>query len=117
MAIQAHKPHSNKKRRRKQIPWVLWTVVGAVILVIISFTFAVFLILHNQSISQGINTLTIISIVIGVVISLLGLMISFLQWHHPKPSPIPEPSTAPPTSTQLTPSIGPATESTNFFEQ
>jgi NhaP-type Na+/H+ or K+/H+ antiporter len=53
-------------------------------LAIISFTFAAFLILHTQGTTQGISTLTIISIVFGVVIGLLGLMLSFLQWHHAK---------------------------------
>src|SRR6266567_4731519 len=111
MTIQMHEPHSNKKQRHKQFPWVLWVVVGAVIMAIIAFTVAAFLILQNQGTAQGISTLTIISILTGAVIGLLGLMVSFLQWHHPKSSTTPETSTAPQTSSHWTLTIGPAIES------
>jgi WD40 repeat protein len=116
MTIQVHEPNSNKKQSHKQSSWVLRIVVSAVILTIIAFTVAALLILHNQGATQGISTLTIISIFIGVVIGLLGLMISFLQWHHPKPSTAPESSTAPHTLSQLTPGIVPGIESSSSFE-
>jgi hypothetical protein len=96
---------------------VLWTVVCVVIGAIIAFTVAAFLILRNQGSAQGSNTLTIISIVVGVVIGLIGLMISFLQWHHPKHSTVSDPLIAPHSLSQLTPSMEPTTESSAFFQQ
>jgi amino acid transporter len=63
---------------------------------ILAFVIVTLLILQSQGISQGINTLTIISIVVGFVISVLSLLISFLQWHHPRPEgDRPESSLAP----------------------
>ena len=57
------------------------------LMAILAFVVVTLLILR----SQGISTLTIISIVVGFVISILSLLISFLQWHHPQPTDQPEP--------------------------
>jgi len=59
---------------------------------ILAFVIIALLILQSQGITQGINTLTIISIIVGFVMSVLGLLISFLQWHHPQPTDQSEPS-------------------------
>ena len=58
---------------------------------ILAFVMLTLLILQRQGMTQAINTLTIISIVVGFVMSVLGLLISFLQWHHPQPTDQPEP--------------------------
>jgi WD40 repeat protein len=63
---------------------------------ILAFVIVALLIIHSQGISQGINTLTIISIIVGFVISVLSLLISFLQWHRPEKGDRPEPSLVPP---------------------
>jgi hypothetical protein len=46
---------------------------------ILAFIIVTLLILQSQGLSQGMNTLTIISIVVGFVISVLSLLISILQ--------------------------------------
>jgi hypothetical protein len=62
---------------------------------ILAFVIVTFLILQSQGISQGMSTLTIISIVVGFVISVLSLLISFLQWHHSQLGDPPEPPLVP----------------------
>ena len=95
---------------------MLCIVISAVVLVIISFTFAAFLILHTQGTTQGISTLTIISIVFGVVIGLLGLMLSFLQWHHPKTT-IASSTVDMPLAAQSMPVIHSPVGDSTFFDQ
>ena len=89
-------------QKRKRPPWVLWTVVSFAFIAIFAFAVVTFLILKSQGITQeGVNTLTIISIIVSAVIGFLGLMISFLQWHHPKQSGTSGPD--PPSLLQVTP--------------
>src|SRR5438128_757612 len=76
----------DKLQKQKRLSWILWTLVSIVVTSIIAFTVVAFLILKSQGIVRGTITLTIVSIVLGVAIGLLSLMISFLQWHHPRPS-------------------------------
>ncbi len=76
---------STSKRRR--FPWILGMLVSSVLIAILAFVAVTLLILSQQGITQGIDTLTILSIVVGFVLSLLSLLVSFLQWHHPKPPP------------------------------
>jgi hypothetical protein len=59
---------------------------------LLAFVVLALLILQSQGMAQGINILTIISIIVGFVVSVLGLLISFLQWHHPKSGDQSEPS-------------------------
>jgi tetratricopeptide (TPR) repeat protein len=87
MATRRQRSQFDMSQNRKRPPWVLWTVVSIVFLAIFAFAVITFLVLKSQGITQaGVNTLTIISIIVSAVIGFLGLMISFLQWHHPKPS-------------------------------
>ena len=62
------------------------------LMAILAFVILTLLILQRQGMTQAINTLAIISIVVGFVMSVLGLLISFLQWHHPQPTDQPKPS-------------------------
>src|SRR5579884_1363975 len=75
------------KQTHKQFPWVLGMVVSGVLVAILGFVVVVLLVLRTQGMTQGVTTLTILSIVVGVVLSLLSLLVSFLQWHHPKVPP------------------------------
>jgi hypothetical protein len=59
---------------------------------ILAFVILTLLILRSLGISQGINILTIISIVATFMIGVFGLLISYLQWHHPRPVGRSEPS-------------------------
>ena len=59
-------------------------LVSIVLIIILVFIVVTLLVLRNQGVTQGITTLTLISIVVGFVVSLLTLLVSFLQWHHPK---------------------------------
>ncbi len=65
-------------------------LVSSVLLVILIFVVVTLLVLSSQGVTQGINTLTILSIVAGFVVSVLSLLVSFLQWHHPKATPVSE---------------------------
>ncbi len=76
--------HSDQPQKRKRFPWILGIVVSSLFLAILAFVIVTLLVLRSQGITQGINTLTIISIIVGFVISVLSLLVSFLQWHHPQ---------------------------------
>ncbi|MBV9690917.1 MAG: NACHT domain-containing protein [Ktedonobacteraceae bacterium] len=91
------KHQRDKPQKRKRLSWVLWTIISIVATIIV-FAIATVLILLKQDIAQATGTLTIISIVIGVIIGLLGLLLSFLQWYHSKPA---HPSEASATSSPL----------------
>jgi NB-ARC domain len=103
---QRQEQQFDKPQQRKQFSWVLSIVVCTVIVAIIAFIVITILIFKSQGITRGINTLTIISIIVGVVIGLLSLMISFLQWHHSKHSGALEPSPVFPTPPQPIPNMG-----------
>lgn len=87
MASRRQKSQFDMPQKHKRPSWVLWTVVSIVFIAIFAFAVVTYLILKSQGITQeGVNTLTIISIIVSAVIGFLGLMISFLQWHHPRSS-------------------------------
>ncbi len=56
-------------------------------IIILVFVVVTLLVLRSQGVTQGINTLLIISIVAGFVVSVLSLLVSSLQLHHAKASP------------------------------
>jgi len=66
---------------------MIGVLVSIVLIVILVFVMVTLLVLRSQGVTQGINTLTILSIVVGFVVSLLSLLVSLLQWHHPKAPP------------------------------
>jgi WD40 repeat protein len=80
-----------KAPKRKQFPWILGIIVSIGLMAILAFVILTLLILQSQGITKGINTLTIISIVVGFVIGVFSLLFSFLQWHHPQPLGLSEP--------------------------
>src|SRR6266566_4048576 len=75
---------SDTQLKRKRFSWMMGVLVSSVLLVILIFVVVTLLVLSSQGVTQGINTLTILSIVAGFVVSVLSLLVSFLQWHHPK---------------------------------
>jgi WD40 repeat protein len=93
MAQQLQESQPEKKKQTyKQRSWVLWTVVLIVLCVIFAFTITVLLILKSQGINQGtVTILTVLSIIVGTVVALLGLLFTFLQWFHSRPSHPSEP--------------------------
>src|SRR6266566_6825785 len=78
---------SDTQLKHRRFSWMMGVLVSSVLLVILVFVVVTLLVLRSQGVTQGINTLTILSIVVGFVVSLLSLLVSFLQWHHPKASP------------------------------
>src|SRR6266700_571203 len=81
--------------KRRRFPWIIGMLVSSTLIAILVFVAVTLLILRQQGVTQGINTLTVLSFVVGFVVSLLSLLVSFLQWHHPKaPSAPLEGSTA-----------------------
>jgi hypothetical protein len=95
IAMVSSPQKSKVKRGRKRFPWLLGILVSLGFIAILTFVIVTLLIVQSQGVSQGINTLTIISIVVGFVISVLSLLVSFLQWHHPQPEDRAEPSLVP----------------------
>jgi hypothetical protein len=91
-------------------------MVSLGLMAILAFVIVTLLILQSQGISQGVNTLTIISIVAGFMISVFSLLISFLQWRHPHPADRAEGSLVPllqvqsPASLDLPPSPSSSTD-------
>src|SRR5262249_35146936 len=83
-----------RTRKHKRFSRLLGVLVSLGLIAILAFVVVTLLILRSQGISQARDTLTIISIVVGFVISVLSLLISFLQWHHPQREDRPESSTA-----------------------
>jgi WD40 repeat protein len=75
---------SVSKPKRRRFPWVISMLVSSVLIAILAFVAVTLLILNRQGVTQGVNTLTILSIVVGFAVSALSLLVSFLQWHHPK---------------------------------
>jgi uncharacterized BrkB/YihY/UPF0761 family membrane protein len=90
MQTQSSSTGSAMKQKRKRFPWMIGILVSIVLIVILVFVVVTLLVLRSQGVTQGINTLTILSIVVGFVVSLLSLLVSFLQWHHPKVPPASE---------------------------
>jgi hypothetical protein len=90
MQTQSSSTRSATKQKRKRFPWVIGVLVSSVLIAILVLVAATLLVLSNQGVTQGISTLTILSIVVGFVVSLLSLLVSFLQWHHPKAPPASE---------------------------
>jgi WD40 repeat protein len=90
MQTQSKGTRSDTKQKRKRFPWMIGTLVSIVLIVILVFVVVTLLVLRSQGVTQGINILTILSIVVGFVVSLLSLLVSFLQWHHPKAPPASE---------------------------
>src|SRR2546428_827989 len=90
MQTQSSSTRSATKQKRKRFPWVIGVLVSIVLIAILVFVVVTLLILSSQGATQGINTLTILSIVVGFVVSILSLLVSFLQWHHPKAPPASE---------------------------
>src|SRR5450432_3198152 len=88
MQTQTPDPRSHTQHPRKRFSWMLGIIISSGFIIIFAFVVITLLVLRSQGPSQGINTLTILSIVGGFVIGVLSLLVSFLQWHHPKdPSP------------------------------
>ena len=84
MQTPSPEARSDMLHKRRRFPWMLGVIVSSVFIVIFAFVVVTLLILRSQGPTQGINTLTILSIVGGFVIGVLSLLVSFLQWHHPK---------------------------------
>jgi WD40 repeat protein len=91
MALPPQRTPFERAPKRKRFPWILGVIVSIGFLAILVFAIIALLILRSQGITQGVNTLTIISIIVGFMIGVLGLLISFLQWHHPQPLELSEP--------------------------
>src|SRR5437588_12800112 len=92
MVPQLQSSSVERTPKRKRFPWTLGIIMSLGLIAILAFVILTLLILQRQGMTQAINTLTIISIVVGFVMSVLGLLISFLQWHHPQPTDQPEPA-------------------------
>src|SRR6266567_3982407 len=92
MASPPQRPSFERVRQRKRFPWILGVIASIGFLAILAFVIVTLLILQSQGISQGINTLTIISIVGSFMIGVFGLLLSFLQWHHSRLSHQPQPA-------------------------
>jgi hypothetical protein len=68
-------------RRRRPFFRVPWLVGGLGIMTICAIALLATFVLVRQGVSQGLITLTIISIVGSMIIGILTLMVNFFQWH------------------------------------
>jgi WD40 repeat protein len=80
----------DKARNSKRFPRLIWVVSGSIFIAIFVFIAAALFILQSQGVTQGTNTLTPISIVIGIIIGLVGLLLAFLQWYSARPVDVAE---------------------------
>ncbi len=84
-------PLSDETKKRKWRPQLHLIIISSVIAAIIGLTIMTILIIKSQGLTQGVVTLTIVSILTGMIIGLLGLMLNSFQWlssrssyeHHP----------------------------------
>ncbi len=106
MVLSPQRSSIKRAHKHKRFPWLLGVLVSLGIIAILAFIIVTLLVLQSQGISQGMNILTIISIVVGFVISILSLLISFLQWHHPQLGDPPVPSLVPPLQVSGSASLG-----------
>jgi WD40 repeat protein len=110
MAQQMQEPQLEKKQQTyRRHSWILWAVVLVVLCAIFAFTLTVLLILKSQGINQGtVTILTILSILVGTIVALLGLLFAFLQWFHSRPShsAMPLPPSTVPHHDELTDNVG-----------
>src|SRR6266571_3688732 len=67
--------------RQKRGFRLLWIIVSITILSVISIILVTFLIIAQQGISTGSTTLTIVSLVVGMIVGILTLLVTFFQWH------------------------------------
>src|SRR6266566_1080529 len=102
VATQMPKSQPEEKHRRKQGAWVHKAVTGIILAAVVVFAAAALLILTKQGITQGSTTLTVISIIVGVVISLLVLLLTYFQWIHSRPINAPEQQLPPSSQAQPT---------------
>jgi NB-ARC domain len=97
---QVQQPRPQQPPKRKGLPLGQWIIIIIFILTIIAFGIANSLILKNQGLTQGTTTLTIVSIVFGLIVGLLALMFAIFQWRYPvTPNPSESPTTSPPSTT------------------
>ena len=90
MQVPSSRIQSAPRQKRQRFPWGIGVLVSSVLLIILVFVVITLLILSHQGITEGINTLTILYLVVGFTVSILSLLVSFLQWHHPKAPPASE---------------------------
>src|SRR4051812_36776570 len=86
-----------EKKHSSRIPWI---AAGIVLAAILTFSLATLFILRNQGITQGTSTLTVLSIIAGVILGLLGFLFTFLQWFHSRYSEISHSPTIPSSPSQ-----------------
>ncbi len=70
-----------KQVKRKSF-WNVWLPSILVVLSVIGLSVIGFFIVSAQGLDKGLTTLTIISIVLGMVLSLLSLLVNFFQWRE-----------------------------------
>jgi hypothetical protein len=92
MALPPQRSPIERAPKRKRFPWILGIMVSTGFMAILAFVILTLLILQSQGFTKGVNTLTIISIVVGFMIGICSLLFSYLQWHHPRPLDLSEPS-------------------------
>src|SRR6266487_1211036 len=116
MQLPSPDSRSNTQHKSKRFPWMVVIIISGTLIVILAFFVVTLLILNSQGTTQGINTLTILSIVVGFVIGVLSLLISFLQWHHPKDASASEKLTPASFLQTLPPIDREHTQSSGFFK-
>ncbi|HEU5229435.1 MAG TPA: NB-ARC domain-containing protein [Ktedonobacteraceae bacterium] len=68
-------------QRQRRFSSLQAIVISLVVLSAITIVGLAFFIVRSQGIAQGLNTLTILSIVLGTILGMLTLMLNFFQWH------------------------------------
>jgi WD40 repeat protein len=96
-------PPPGHEPKNKRIVLIHQLILGAVIVAIIAIAVAAIFVVRSQGITQGLITLTIISIIVSTVIGLLTLMINSFQWLSSKEIPAHKLSVPPHQSEQVTP--------------
>ena len=72
---------SDREHTRRPFFRIPWLVGGLGIMTICAIALLAIFVLVRQGVSQGLITLTIISIVGSMIIGVLTLMVNFFQWH------------------------------------
>jgi len=84
-------------KKRKSLPLGFWIAIAFAIVLIVALAIAAAWILTHQGITQGTATLTIVSIIGGLILALIAALFTYLQWRYPVSSNTTESAPASPT--------------------
>jgi tetratricopeptide (TPR) repeat protein len=73
-------------KKRKSLPPGFWIAIAIALVLVVALAITSAWILTHQGITQGTATLTIVSIIGGLILALIAALFTYLQWRYPIPT-------------------------------